>query len=89
MRELIEAVENNNIDKLKEFINNKVDINYQTEKGDTALILASYYGNIEIVKLLIKAGANKDITDRWGFTAIDYAIDKNYKQIIKLLKNKN
>ena len=46
---------------------------------------ASDNGYIEIVKELIKAGANINIKDKYSNTALDYAREEEYDDIIKLL----
>ncbi len=50
---LLEAVKNNNIEDVKKALLNGEDINIKNNDGNTALILASYEGYIEIVKLLL------------------------------------
>ncbi len=53
---------------------------------DPALILAIRKGgNIEIIKLFLKHGANYDAQDRQGRTALHKACDKCYNEIIELL----
>jgi len=41
--------------------------------GDAPLHLAAYYGNIASVRLLVRAGANVDLTNDGGFTARELA----------------
>ncbi len=50
----------------------------------TALIAASSRGHPEIVKLLIEAGADINVQDEEGFTALYWA--SNYPDIVELLK---
>ena len=59
----------------------------QNEDGWTALMYASLFGYIEIVKELIKAGV--DIKDRYGDTALDWAKDEGHNDIVELLRNSN
>ncbi len=53
--------------------------------GNTSLIRATYNNNIEIVKLLLNAGADIDNQNNDGYTALIYAAYKNNKEIIELL----
>ena len=46
----------NNLEKVKECLENGEDVNLKNEDGETALILASRKGNEEVVKLLEKGG---------------------------------
>ena len=65
--DLMRAVENNDIRKVKQFLTIKgIDLEIMTddseypEYGHTALSIATYKNNYEIVKLLIEKGANKN-----------------------------
>ena len=63
-----------------------VDKNMQHEStGLTALSLASFKGHIEIVRLLLDAGAHKDSQDRLGQTALMHASRKGHVEIVRLL----
>ena len=65
--DLMRAVENNDIKKVKQFLTIKdIDLEIMTddseypEYGHTALSIATYKHNYEIFKLLIEKGANKN-----------------------------
>ena len=69
--DLMRAVENKDINKVKQFLEIKgVDLEIMTddseypEYGHTALSIATYKNNYEIVKLLIEKGANKNHKSR-------------------------
>jgi uncharacterized protein len=51
------------------------------KEGNSALIFAAISGNSEIVKMLIMKGANLDIRDLSGKTALLWSIDKGNTQI--------
>ena len=71
---IIKAAQNNDIKLLKELIlKNPNKINITDANGDTALIWASYKGNIDIVKVLLDNGANPNITNNAGNTALHLA----------------
>jgi ankyrin repeat protein len=71
------AVYKNNIEKVKEFINQGIDINKQNRYNITALIYASSWGYKEIVKLLLKhPNINLELKDN------------NNNNFITILKNK-
>ena len=58
--------------------------------GWTALIEAVVLGNgdknhIDVVEALVKAGADVDIKDRQGRTALDHARQRNYADMVKTL----
>lgn len=59
--------------------------NQTTLFGDTALIIASRNGNLEIVRIFIYEEANIDIKNHNGKSAIDYAYENKYHEIIEIL----
>ena len=68
-----------------------VNVNYQNDYGETALMKASNnYGNLPLVKLLLDSGADPNLQDEVGNTALMNAVFsglKSYIPIIKLLLN--
>ena len=61
--DLIKAVKDNNLEKVKELIKAGANLDLQDSGRNTALIWASYRGYIDIVKELIKAGADWNLKD--------------------------
>lgn len=59
----------------KELVANGADVNtiYKHHLGTTVLHLASKYGNLELVRTYIARGANVNIKDDDGKTALDWA----------------
>lgn len=59
------------------------DVNFQSKySGNTALILASYTGHFNIVKLLVKRGANVNAIKCTGETALIVASNtEKYKSM--------
>ncbi|MCK9417158.1 ankyrin repeat domain-containing protein [Candidatus Dojkabacteria bacterium] len=76
-----------NINYAKKLIStsSKSDLDYQDIENKSALSIASYYGILDIVKELIKAGANLNIQDSTGKTPLMLAIIKNEINIVKEL----
>ncbi|MBL6664949.1 MAG: ankyrin repeat domain-containing protein [Rickettsiales bacterium] len=64
-------------------------INQQNIGGATALHLASRVGNLEIVKILVKNGANLDIKDNEGWTPLMRAVVAGNIQVVSYLLDKN
>ena len=56
---------------------------------ETPLIAETKHGNSQTVYTLINHGADIYIRDGNGKSALDYAIQKNYKKIINLLQKKD
>ena len=75
-----------NTDIAKQLIQNEVDIHTTNANDNTTLMVAAMEGHIEIVKLLIQAGANVHYTSRSHHcTALHVAAMSDHVEIIKLL----
>ncbi|CAK75365.1 unnamed protein product (macronuclear) [Paramecium tetraurelia] len=88
-------VEEHRLSDLKEILKLEatMDINYQNEEGNTMLISASKCGATQIVDYLLKNGADVNIQNHNGQTAMDVALE-NYQFatadiIFKYLKPEN
>lgn len=84
---LIKAVREGNIDSVTEYIAVGADINTTDTKNSntTPLILAILYGHHNIVKMLIKAGANVNIINSLGTTPLRAAIIDKHAETVELL----
>ena len=58
---------------------------YKIKGGVTALMFAVEYNHLDIVRALIEAGANLDLKNNKGETALDIAIKEDNKEIIDIL----
>jgi ankyrin repeat protein len=63
---------------------NNVDVN-KSCSDTTPLMYAAKYGYTDTVKLFLKKGAKKDIKDRNGKTAKDYALENKHPETAALL----
>lgn len=61
------------------------DIDQLTVNGDSSLILASQGFNINIVKFLLKNGANPHLKNQYGDSALTVALNMGYSTIFKTL----
>ena len=59
-----------------------VDINAQNIYGDTALIYASKYNNLEAAQLLLQNGADSSLTNMFGKSAFDKAVTDEMRQLL-------
>ena len=79
------AITYNNIEMVEYLISKGLDINKTNRKsGFTSLMAAACYGRIDIAKLLLNSGADLELRDSKGFSAIDFARKMNKKSILKL-----
>lgn len=86
----IEYVEGGFIHGVMDLIDD-VDVNYQNRYGETALMMASNdYNNLPMIQLLLDSGADPNLQDEVGNTALMNAVFSGFKlyiPIIKLLLN--
>lgn len=86
-KELFEACEKGDLEKVRTLIESHADVN--TISGDySCLLTATVDGNYEIVRYLVIAGANVNWKNRLGDTALKIATSQNHQQIVDFLKSK-
>lgn len=79
------ALRHNNYEMMERVLElYEVDLNAQFNNL-TYLMKACYEGNYYLVKFLIKHGADTEIENNYGKTAIDYAVEEDNYYIVKLL----
>nr|WP_314626007.1 ankyrin repeat domain-containing protein [uncultured Noviherbaspirillum sp.] len=83
---LLLAAESGRDAVIKLLVERGAQIDHVHDDGATALTVASAAGSDSTVALLIGLGANLYIQDKYGKTAMDYAIQKNHYNIIMLLQ---
>lgn len=69
---LIEAVKNGDLEEMKQMAKIKENLDAGDAHGQTPLMCAAVSGNIEMVKVLVEAGADINVQDKKGFTVIDW-----------------
>ena len=62
-----------------------IDLNQADESGSPPLLIAACFGYLEIVELLLDAGANVNAYDSRGWSALMWATNNNHKDIAKVL----
>jgi len=80
---LTDAVDENDIDTIVSLIASGVNLNQKDSMGKTALHYAVEYGMHEIIKVLIKNGADPQIADTEGASSFDLALART--EILSLL----
>ncbi len=76
-KKLLKAAQEENYGELLNALNEGADVNARGIDKQTALHKASFYGNVEIALLLIKAGADVNLQDNFGETALHLAATYN------------
>jgi hypothetical protein len=83
---LMACVFKNEFELVDELIIKKANLDMIDGNGMTALMLAVQFTNVEMVKKLVSAGANKALKCKQEKTAFEYAIFSGDNTIINLLK---
>ena len=88
---LLLAMEKQRFDLAKQFMQTRVDVNYQYPlsrdyaDGMTPLLYASKWNNFEMIKLLVENGANINVKAADGNTALTIARTNGYNEIYNYL----
>lgn len=88
---LIPACHYGHVETVRELLNTRIDVDHINNLGWTALLEAVILGDggpahTEIVRLLVRAGANTQIADREGVTPLAHARRRGYKEIQAILE---
>ena len=88
------AVERGDVAALSALLERGEDVDSRDRYGQTALMLAAINDRVEVVRLLIAAGANTDLQGSGapgfaGKTALDLAKDLGREEIADLLRSEN
>lgn len=81
---LIMACYYNNKEAVLSFLERNVELDYISPEG-TALMAVAVKGNVELAELLLTNGANPDLTNDEGITALMYAVQFENKKLVELL----
>lgn len=80
------AISKGEIETVKKIIEYGADVNEKLN-GITPLMYAARYNKVEIIKYLLLKGADRNIKDSQGFTALKYAELSNAYEAIAILKS--
>ena len=83
---LVVAISKGEIETVKKFIENGTKVNKKLN-GLTPLMYAARYNKVEIIKYLLLKGADRNIEDSQGFTALNYAELSNAYEAIAVFKS--
>ena len=84
------AARNNSLNDALVFLQNGALIDLKGDLGYTPLHYACMFGNIEMVKVLLDNGSDKNIQNEFGENAVRIAINsssENKEKIVKLLND--
>lgn len=82
---LMISVKNNNIRFFNELLDRRANVNHVNNFGNTALLWSSFYGRLDMVKILIERGANIDDVNNVGTTPLIWASKAGWLEIVRFL----
>ncbi|HEU4835169.1 MAG TPA: ankyrin repeat domain-containing protein [Pyrinomonadaceae bacterium] len=85
---LTNAVTSGDEQAVSALLANGADVNETTGGGQTALILAVIFGRTNLVKILMKAGADPQLRDNLGLNAIEWAQRRGLTEALSILTNR-
>ncbi|HEV2600829.1 MAG TPA: ankyrin repeat domain-containing protein [Candidatus Babeliales bacterium] len=87
--QLFDLVRSGDIAEVQNLIRTGIDLDFQNQQRQTALMIAAEKGYKEIVELLLIAGANTDRRNPRNQTAADIARKTGHAEVAVLIKNAN
>jgi len=85
MRQIFGLVRAGDAERLAGLIQRGMPVNFRNEKGDSLIMLASYHGHLDTVRLLLGAGADANVANDQGQTPLAGVAYKGYEEIAALL----
>ncbi|MDH5351852.1 MAG: ankyrin repeat domain-containing protein [Betaproteobacteria bacterium] len=86
VRAMFYAVEKNNVPYAQRVMSMNFDPNLHHDNGYTPLAYAALRGNLQMVEVLLRHGADPALPTREGETAVELALRAGHKDIADLLK---
>ena len=84
---LTNAVTSGDEQAVSALLANGADVNETTGGGQTALILAVIFGHTNLIKLLLRAGADPQQRDNLGLNALEWAQRRGLAEAVAILTN--
>ena len=80
-----QAVQNRDDARVRALLDQRADVNVPTADGTTALHWAVHWNDSETADLLIRAGANVNMANRYGATPLWLASERGYADVVGTL----
>lgn len=85
--DLVENAAKGRINAVTKCLHNGANPNFQDYDNRSALHLAAVQGHIDVVEILLQAGADAQVRDRWGATPRDEALKQDQTAVVDELDN--
>ncbi len=87
IQEAIDNGDSHTLQRILEERQGKINVNTFNTEGQTALHICCSYGNLELVKLLVKFGADIRLANRDGWSPYHIAAFSGHRDIVLYLIN--
>ncbi|MEQ8791157.1 MAG: ankyrin repeat domain-containing protein [Pirellulaceae bacterium] len=84
--DFFDAVEFCSLGDAQRYYSDDIDLDYLDETGKTVLMIAAYYGHVDVIRWLLEKGAQKDIVGPTGERAVDIAQAQGHNKAARLLR---
>jgi len=82
---LLLAAETNDVEMAKRCIELNTNVDCCNEDGMTPIIIASYFGSVDVLRELVAAKANPNILPASGTPCLIFAVSQNHIDVVKVL----
>ena len=84
--DMVDAISIGDIERVNYLIeSDEADVDARYHGGNTALMWAAWVGNLDIVRLLVEAGAKLNLQNRVGYTALIQAVWMERLDVVEFL----
>lgn len=88
IEKFIDAAGQGDVNAIRNFISSGIDINFVDVNGNNALHFATLHGKLDVVQLLVEAGAKLELKHkRYGTTPLVTAVKRGRSEIVQFLIN--
>jgi uncharacterized protein len=80
-----DAIKRGDVQIVNDHLGRDIDVEARDRYGQTALMLASHAGHLEVVEILIAHQANLNITAKFGLSALMLALVAGHAEVARVL----
>lgn len=80
------SVKHGDTARVIEFLKHGADVNARDKYGSTPLHWATYYGHVEVVRLLLEWGADPTVRDKDGKSPLDVARERGQDDVARIIE---
>src|SRR5215510_803507 len=82
---LVDAVKNQDLEKVRALLGQHAEVNVRSEDGSTALLWAAHWNDLPTAELLVRAGANANVANDFRMTPLSQACTNASSALVDLL----